>query len=133
MACGSSCCGPPKESATAADSAHSNYEASQIEAAVSGAADDSYDVSIPTARANDGGGCGVDPGAQDNCCLPAAAQKPEHETEPDCCKGKASPCCDSACIDRLALRECEKVKPDILTTETLRGMSIFMLAPLFPC
>jgi Cu2+-exporting ATPase len=24
----------------------------------------------------------------------------------DCCRGKASPCCDETCLDRLALREC---------------------------
>ncbi|KAJ5116848.1 hypothetical protein N7456_001196 [Penicillium angulare] len=27
--------------------------------------------------------------------------------DPDCCRGKASPCCDSSCIERLAVRECE--------------------------
>ncbi|CEL11725.1 hypothetical protein ASPCAL14822 [Aspergillus calidoustus] len=26
---------------------------------------------------------------------------------PDCCRGKADPCCDTSCLDRLALRECE--------------------------
>ncbi|KAK1622758.1 copper-translocating P-type ATPase [Colletotrichum phormii] len=28
------------------------------------------------------------------------------EKAPSCCEGKTSPCCDSTCIDRLALREC---------------------------
>ncbi|KAK0747305.1 E1-E2 ATPase-domain-containing protein [Apiosordaria backusii] len=27
--------------------------------------------------------------------------------EPDCCKGKSSPCCDTSCLDRLALRACQ--------------------------
>lgn len=26
--------------------------------------------------------------------------------KPDCCRGKESPCCDTSCLDRLALREC---------------------------
>lgn len=26
---------------------------------------------------------------------------------PPCCSGKLSPCCDMACIDRVAKRECE--------------------------
>ncbi|CAG7561597.1 unnamed protein product [Fusarium equiseti] len=26
---------------------------------------------------------------------------------PDCCRGKKNPCCNSACIDRLAMRECQ--------------------------
>lgn len=25
---------------------------------------------------------------------------------PDCCAGKTSPCCDTSCLDRLAVREC---------------------------
>lgn len=26
---------------------------------------------------------------------------------PDCCRGKVGPCCDTSCLDRLAMRECE--------------------------
>lgn len=26
---------------------------------------------------------------------------------PDCCRGKLGPCCDTSCLDRLAMRECE--------------------------
>ncbi|KAM3429572.1 hypothetical protein NHJ13734_008114 [Beauveria thailandica] len=26
---------------------------------------------------------------------------------PDCCAGKSSPCCDTSCLDRIAMRECE--------------------------
>ena len=32
--------------------------------------------------------------------------KPQDLKRPSCCEGKLSPCCDSSCIDRLALREC---------------------------
>jgi Cu2+-exporting ATPase len=36
--------------------------------------------------------------------------KPQEEgaNRPDCCKDKPSPCCDVSCLDRIALRECEK-------------------------
>ncbi|EFQ25815.1 copper-translocating P-type ATPase [Colletotrichum graminicola] len=34
-------------------------------------------------------------------CIEAEEAKP-----PSCCEGKTFPCCDSTCIDRLALREC---------------------------
>ncbi|KAH7030720.1 p-type copper atpase [Microdochium trichocladiopsis] len=37
-----------------------------------------------------------------------ADEKDDHATDaPDCCRGKAAPCCDTSCIDRLAVRECE--------------------------
>ena len=31
----------------------------------------------------------------------------ESSTAPPCCEGKTSPCCDTSCLDRLALRECQ--------------------------
>ena len=30
---------------------------------------------------------------------------------PECCQGKAAPCCDEACLDRIALRECQNSRP----------------------
>ncbi|RDA86596.1 hypothetical protein CP532_5978 [Ophiocordyceps camponoti-leonardi (nom. inval.)] len=36
----------------------------------------------------------------DTCCG-------DEPTDPDCCRGKPSPCCDDSCIERLALRECD--------------------------
>jgi Cu2+-exporting ATPase len=44
------------------------------------------------------------------CC---SAQKPveaRQQNAPSCCEGKPSPCCDSSCIDRIALRECRDGK-----------------------
>ena len=46
---------------------------------------------------------------QDGCCgktqdVPPVAVQPE----PPCCEGKQKPCCSDECIDRIALRECEK-------------------------
>ncbi|EWY79822.1 Cu2+-exporting ATPase [Fusarium oxysporum NRRL 32931] len=46
----------------------------------------------------------------DDCCSfrKCADEKPEDDTDaPDCCLGKVSPCCDTSCLDRLAMRECE--------------------------
>ncbi|KAL4801338.1 hypothetical protein ASPSYDRAFT_165306 [Aspergillus sydowii CBS 593.65] len=46
----------------------------------------------------------------DDCGLPGgcADNKAEnHIGAPDCCRGKASPCCDMTCLDRLAMRACE--------------------------
>ncbi|KAL2173737.1 E1-E2 ATPase-domain-containing protein [Thermothelomyces heterothallicus CBS 202.75] len=48
------------------------------------------------------------------CCsapAPAPAPKPSRPEEihtSSCCEDKPAPCCDQSCLDRLALRECEK-------------------------
>jgi Cu2+-exporting ATPase len=45
----------------------------------------------------------------DDCCSSGkcADNKPQNHTDvPDCCRGKVSPCCDTFCLDRLAMREC---------------------------
>ena len=50
------------------------------------------------------------PEKPDDCCFPGkcADNKTENNTDaPDCCRGKISPCCDTSCLDRLAMRECE--------------------------
>ncbi|KAJ3961743.1 hypothetical protein N0V92_001562 [Colletotrichum tropicale] len=44
------------------------------------------------------------------CSSPTPAPKSQEEKVPSCCEGKTSPCCDSTCIDRLALRECASGK-----------------------
>ena len=46
----------------------------------------------------------------DDCCSPSkcADNRTENHTDtPDCCRGKVSPCCDTSCLDLLAMRECE--------------------------
>ncbi|KAI8169865.1 P-type cation-transporting [Colletotrichum sp. SAR 10_70] len=51
--------------------------------------------------------------AEENCkkgCCSSPAPKSQEEKVPSCCEGKTSPCCDSTCIDRLALRECTSGK-----------------------
>jgi len=46
----------------------------------------------------------------DDCCSSGncADDKTDDDTDaPDCCRGKAGPCCDTSCLDHLAMRECE--------------------------
>lgn len=46
----------------------------------------------------------------DCCCTPGKCADnitENHTDAPDCCRGKVSPCCDTSCLDRLAMRECE--------------------------
>ena len=72
-------------------------------------------VGIPTSQVKKEKCCSSSevPAAQASCCQPdqktpcvtesAAAKEPA----PECCQGKTSPCCDEACIERIALRECQ--------------------------
>ncbi|KAL2836028.1 E1-E2 ATPase-domain-containing protein [Aspergillus pseudodeflectus] len=46
----------------------------------------------------------------DDGCSPSEAMdsQPDNNTDaPYCCRGKVNPCCDTSCLDRLAIRECE--------------------------
>ncbi|EWZ78570.1 Cu2+-exporting ATPase [Fusarium oxysporum f. sp. lycopersici MN25] len=46
----------------------------------------------------------------DDCCSSGecADDKAKDDTDaPDCCRGKVGPCCDTSCLNRLAMRECE--------------------------
>ena len=46
----------------------------------------------------------------DGCCPPGKSSdnKAQDDTDaPSCCRGKVGPCCDTSCLDRLALRVCE--------------------------
>ncbi|KAL7648964.1 hypothetical protein ACMYSQ_012643 [Aspergillus niger] len=55
------------------------------------------------------------PEKSDDCWSPGkyTDNKTENHTDaPDCCRGKGSPCCDTSCLDRLAMRECEMSATD---------------------
>ncbi|OBR04273.1 Copper-translocating P-type ATPase [Colletotrichum higginsianum IMI 349063] len=61
--------------------------------------------------------CTPQPQPTDDCSKGCCSSSPSNQevkvTEdkaPSCCEGKTSPCCDSTCIDRLALRECTAKK-----------------------
>ena len=46
----------------------------------------------------------------DDCCPAGECSEDEAENDTDasdCCRGKVGPCCDTSCLDRLAMRECE--------------------------
>jgi hypothetical protein len=66
--------------------------------------------------------CGQDKQQQDICCagpscnesgdcedadLSEPGSLEEDPNDPSCCRGKANPCCDASCLDRLAFRECD--------------------------
>lgn len=56
---------------------------------------------------------GEEVGCNKGCCQTATATATElpggdDMSTPSCCQGKASPCCDESCLDRLALRECDE-------------------------
>ncbi|CAG8922840.1 unnamed protein product [Penicillium salamii] len=45
------------------------------------------------------------------CCTTGKCEdtgKNDQSDAPDCCRDKVGPCCDTSCLDRLALRECSK-------------------------
>ncbi|KAH8171381.1 e1-E2 ATPase domain-containing protein [Sarocladium implicatum] len=47
----------------------------------------------------------------DACCSSGECidEDARHQDDtPDCCRGKSNPCCDMSCLDRLAMRECER-------------------------
>ena len=46
-----------------------------------------------------------------SCCSSPETPSSDDTPAPPCCEGKAAPCCDRACLDRLAVRECETVEP----------------------
>ncbi|KAF9869860.1 copper-translocating P-type ATPase [Colletotrichum karsti] len=51
--------------------------------------------------------------AEDDCNKVFCSARPamvEQDPAPSCCEGKTSPCCDTTCIERLALRECTGIK-----------------------
>ncbi|KAK4225073.1 E1-E2 ATPase-domain-containing protein [Podospora fimiseda] len=50
------------------------------------------------------------------CCggerPPAIEAVPDQVDEPPCCRGKPAPCCDESCLNRVALRACERENQD---------------------
>lgn len=45
----------------------------------------------------------------DETCSPGKCTDSRTENDngaPDCCRGKVGPCCDTSCLDSLAMREC---------------------------
>ncbi|CZS74175.1 unnamed protein product [Fusarium graminearum] len=109
MGCKSGCCGPPLQEPTATQaSSHSNVDScSNQDKAVTGLKDNEEALNE---QAND---C-----CASTDCKDGKNSSDDHDDTPDCCRGKTSPCCNAACIDRLAVRDC---KMSSATKETGTG------------
>ncbi|OTA95545.1 hypothetical protein M434DRAFT_20138 [Hypoxylon sp. CO27-5] len=137
MACGSGCCGPPATPAVSAQVQTMDSPRASIAQQV--AEDDCQDSccadSVAASLKNDccdpgesnadniNNACEANNGADDNeacsagaedeckdaCCATPTSIAPT-ASNPDCCEGKASPCCDESCLERLAHRSCENDK-----------------------
>ena len=136
MACGSGCCGPPKdpsnETETISMEQIQNPDRNQPtcrqpvpgEAKNAGKADSCCgeteareDCCKPVEAISAGrqrACCGGSPSeeaedlkADDKAYLNKVSKEPKNESDtPSCCEGKIFPCCDVDCLERLALREC---------------------------
>ncbi|KAH6139071.1 hypothetical protein HBI64_033620 [Parastagonospora nodorum] len=108
MACGSACCASPKATSVvmrslplpvlntdAGSSATPCKEEKSCQPELNTMADKCH---TGTAR-----GCSK----KDDCCSSKPTNVESQDLDPpNCCEGKQSPCCNSSCIDRLALRAC---------------------------
>lgn len=63
----------------------------------------------------------VDADCGKGCCSKPAPPELQDLDDPSCCKGKSFPCCDTSCLDRLALRECTNQKDVTITHEDKRS------------
>jgi heavy metal translocating P-type ATPase len=66
----------------------------------------------------------------DDCCSSGKCgdRRPKDDDDaPECCRGKLGPCCDTSCLDRLAMRECEMsavaASGENAQTETCSGVA----------
>ncbi|KAI1065506.1 hypothetical protein LB507_001092 [Fusarium sp. FIESC RH6] len=98
MGCQSGCCGPPAPSPPepVASQASSQRDADSCKDSCCG------DGKVASEKGKD----------KDKAvtCQAGDCETGKEETgddAPDCCRGKKNPCCNSACIDRLAMRECQ--------------------------
>lgn len=107
MACGSGCCSPPETAPTLTAEATPPRDTT---AAIS----DVDEQTVAAEPDNCASGCCIsdaddDSKAQsdcdDGCC--SSSSPPVAVPAPPCCQGKSSPCCDTSCIDRVALRDCQ--------------------------
>lgn len=67
---------------------------------------------------------------KDACCSPSPVKALPIGPDPECCEGKTSTCCDTSCIDRVALRECSSKCTDFSCENDYSGrqpLNIFRL------
>ncbi|KAI6782816.1 uncharacterized protein J7T54_000959 [Emericellopsis cladophorae] len=103
---GSGCCGSPPAPVTeppAAPTAASSDATSSCQDACC----DGNDGDAAPLETSEPGQAAVP--LDDNCCSSGKCADDDSEEEsdvPDCCPDTTAPCCDTSCLDRLALREC---------------------------
>ena len=107
MTCDSTCCAPPK----ALPAGIHTPTLPLLNIHVAGSAityEDECCQSQPNGGVKDcHTGSAKDTSKKDGCRSSKTVDvEPRDLKRPSCCEGKPSPCCDSSCIDRLALREC---------------------------
>ncbi|KAF4339427.1 Cu2+-exporting ATPase [Fusarium beomiforme] len=95
---GCDCCGPPA-------SAPESVAAETPQSDVGSCKDSCCDEGDVATEVKDDKPLNED--QEDVCCASGTCEEKNKDDTPDCCRGKASPCCNTSCIDRLAMRECE--------------------------
>lgn len=121
MTCDSGCCSPPKATPTVArtptpplvDRNTDNCCETQRDSIVSSpgdCGDECCQSSYPHLNTNEGDCCvgttGKGPNEDGSCCSEPSNIELQFRKRPNCCEWRSLPCCDSSCIDRLALRKC---------------------------
>ncbi|CEI40342.1 unnamed protein product [Fusarium venenatum] len=101
MGCKSGCCGPPvtEPPTTKALSQVDIDSREDQDKAATGPKDEERTIKEQA----------IDCCASENC---EDDKNDRNEGAPDCCRGKISPCCNAACIDRLAMRDCRMSSDD---------------------
>ncbi|KAM0232371.1 hypothetical protein ACHAPO_007859 [Fusarium lateritium] len=101
MGCKSGCCGPPvTEPPTAKALSQVDIDSREDQdKAATGPKDEEQAINEQA----------IDCYASENC---EDDKNDRNEGAPDCCRGKTSPCCNAACIDRLAMRDCRMSSDD---------------------
>ncbi|OAA60314.1 ATPase, P-type, heavy metal translocating [Niveomyces insectorum RCEF 264] len=137
---GGGCCESAVENNTSAElKAHESVVSKQLTSACQDAccaetSDEPQKADIVRCQERDAGQTGEGPDClpaktdcTDGCCsspMPASSPPPPTgATRPECCEGKTTPCCDDACLDRIALRECESQQPLLAPSNDVDGSS----------
>lgn len=108
MACDSACCAPPKALPAIVRTTNPTLPNIDISDSVVTCDQDTSSQSQPNDMANDCHDRSAKCTPKKNGCHSSKSVDVEAYDlkRPSCCEGKLSPCCDSSCIDRLALRDC---------------------------
>jgi hypothetical protein len=108
MACDSTYCAPPKVLSAVVRTRNPALPNTNIGDSAVTCGQDTSCQSQPNVMANACHGSSAKCTPQKNGCYSSKSVDAEAYDlkRPSCCQGKLSPCCDSSCIDQLALREC---------------------------